>query len=121
MFGQKKLIKLYILKFYIMNKNKRIYLTTLLLAGYFVNTYAYSVQEFATNLKSWNKSYILPILGAGLLIYAIVTGILKSGKIRKGGEEQTDAIINWLSSLVWPVVVIIVAEGIVLGFSAAFQ
>lgn len=101
--------------------NKRCYLTVLLLTGYYVNSFSYTVTEFSSNLKSWNSTYILPILGAALLIYAIISGVLKSGQIRKGGEEQTTAILNWLSSLIWPVVVVVLAEGIVAGFSAVFS
>ncbi|NLT49441.1 MAG: hypothetical protein GXX85_00815 [Ignavibacteria bacterium] len=100
--------------------NKRYYLTLLLLVGYLQNTFCYSVSEFAQQLKTFNSSYILPLLGAGIGIYALVSGIMRIGKIRKGGEEQTDAIMNWLGSLIWPVVVVVIGEGVVLAFSAIF-
>ena len=80
----------------------------------------YTVQDLSDDLSDLNSSYILPIVGAGLAVYAIVTGILRLGKIRKGGEEQTDAILNWLGSLVWPVVAVVIGEGILIAFTTVF-
>jgi hypothetical protein len=82
-----------------------------------VGTFAQSVSEFKSQLKTLNQSTILPLLGAGIGIYALVSGIMRIGKIRKGGEEQTDTILNWLGSLLWPVVVVIVAEAIIVTFT----
>lgn len=100
---------------------KRIYLTVILLAAFFTNTFCYSVSKFAQQLKTLNSTYILPILGAGIGIYALVSGIMRMGRIRKGGEEQTDAIMNWLGSLLWPVIVILVSEGIIITFTRVFS
>jgi hypothetical protein len=97
-------------------KKKPIFLTALLIFNVF-QTYAQSVSEFKSGLKTLNQTTILPLLGAGIGIYALISGIMRIGKIRKGGEEQTDAIMNWLGSLIWPVVVVIVAEAIVVTFS----
>jgi len=82
-----------------------------------LGTFAQSVSEFKTQLKTLNNTTILPLLGAGIGIYALVSGIMRIGKIRKGGEEQTDAIMNWLGSLLWPVIVVIVAEAIIVTFT----
>jgi hypothetical protein len=82
-----------------------------------LSAHAETVSSFKSGLTQLNKTYILPLLGAGLGIYALVSGVLRIGKIRKGGEEQTDAILNWLGSLLWPVVVVIVSEGIILTFT----
>lgn len=99
---------------------KKIYLTTWMILAMTISTYAASVQEFAAQLKILNHSYILPMLGAGIGIYAIVSGAMKIGAIRKGGEEQTSAIMNWLGSLVWPAVVVVVSEGIIIVFTSLY-
>lgn len=97
--------------------NKRIFLTLVLFASYVANTFAYTVQEFKTDLNDFNRNFIIPIVVAGIFIYAIITGIPRSGKIRRGGDEATDAIVGWLMGLMWPVIVIVGSEILIIIYS----
>jgi hypothetical protein len=96
---------------------KKAFLLFTFMLGSMYELMAQDVSSFKSSLNQLNNQYILPLLGAGIGIYALISGILRIGKIRKGGEEQTDAILNWLGSLLWPVVVVILAEGIVKAFT----
>jgi hypothetical protein len=72
--------------------------------------FAASGSSIATSITTFYTSYVRPILIAWVVIQAAISGVLMNNKVRKGDEESSDAMMGWFKMIIWPIVVLGVAE-----------
>jgi hypothetical protein len=72
--------------------------------------FAQSGSSVATKITTFYTSFVRPVLIAWVVIQAAIGGIMASNKVRKNEEESSEAMIAWFKMIIWPIVVLGVAE-----------
>lgn len=72
--------------------------------------YAQSGSSVASKISSFYTSFIRPVLIAWVVIQAAIGGIMANNRVRKNEEESSEAMMGWFKMVIWPIVVLGVAE-----------
>jgi hypothetical protein len=75
-----------------------------------VSLFAESGSSVATKISSFYTSFVRPVLIAWVVLQAAIGGIMASNKVRKSEEESSEAMMGWFKMVIWPIVVLGVAE-----------
>lgn len=71
---------------------------------------AQSGAPVATKISAFYSSFVRPVLIAWVVIQGAIGGIMASNKVRKSEEESSEAMMGWFKMIIWPIIVLGVAE-----------
>ena len=71
---------------------------------------AQSGDVVSMKITAFYRGFIRPVLIAWVVIQAAIGGIMANNKIRKNEEESSDAMLGWFKMILFPIVVLGVAE-----------
>jgi hypothetical protein len=93
---------------------KRTFLTMVFIVGLLfvcdASLFAQSGASVASKISSFYSSFVRPVLIAWVVIMAAIGGVMASNKVRKNEDESSEAMIGWFKMVIWPIVVLGVAE-----------
>lgn len=72
--------------------------------------FAQSGSSVASKITGFYASFIRPVLIAWVVIMVAIGGIMANNKVRKNEEESSEAMMGWFKMVIWPIVVLGVAE-----------
>lgn len=72
--------------------------------------FAQSGSSVASKISGFYTSFIRPVLIAWVVIMAAIGGVMATNKVRKNEEESSEAMMGWFKMVIWPIVVLGVAE-----------
>ncbi len=71
---------------------------------------AQSGDPVATKISNFYNTFVRPVLIAWVVVQGAIGGIMASNKVRKNEEESSEAMMGWFKMIVWPIIVLGVAE-----------
>ena len=71
---------------------------------------AQSGDVVSLKISTFYRNFVRPVLIAWVVLQGAIGGIMANNKVRKNEEESSEAMIGWFKMIVFPIVVLGVAE-----------